>query len=54
MWGHNMKNQAGSKTLDHAQLQKKLKNTNAGKSESIKSEEILKIMTTLKDSKSMP
>ena len=54
MWGNNMKKQAGSKTLDHAQLHKKVKNTNAGGSDSTKSEQILKYMATLKDSKSMP
>ena len=47
MWGHNMK-MKGSKTLDQAQIQK-LKITNVGKTETSKTEEIIKVMSTLKD-----
>ena len=47
MWGHNMKIK-GSKTIDQDQIQK-LKLTNVGKTETSKTEEIIRAMSTLKD-----
>jgi hypothetical protein len=54
MWGNNMKSKGSSKTLDNVQIQKKLKNTNTGKTDTYKAEEILKVMSTLKSKTPKP
>lgn len=49
-----MKSKGSIKTLDNVQIQKKLKNTNTGKTDTYKAEEILKVMSTLKSNTPKP